>query len=177
MPLRRRISASIPYRLEDSAMLQISLACCLRSSEDLLGFLFPLHVAKAAMARKSTIALTTEEWTELFGVDMMPLKDCGIGTITHSKEFEPYVSSMSAALRCTIAEKEQGGRWKKPWTQLLSYVSTHHEESTTAIESVLGAIVRSDHRRLEELQCCLDDDGVDVMMMAKALIAISDSII
>ena len=49
-------------------------------------------------------------------------------------------------------------------------------EPNDALESVIGTVVRSDSRRLEELHCAIDDNGCDTMLMSKIIIALSDSV-
>ena len=58
----------------------------------------------------------------------------------------------------------------------MCYVATHLEEPNSALEAVIGTIVRSDNRRLEDLQAAIDDNGCDTMLMSKIIIALSESV-
>ena len=47
----------------------------------------------------------------------------------------------------------------------------------TALETVLGVVVRSDYRRLEELYDLIDDEGYDALLLSAVITALSTSVI
>lgn len=148
----------------------------MREPGDVLGLLFPPNVAKAAVRYQSVSALTPDEWRAMFGHEINPLRDGGITTCVQTDEFQGPIKVIGAALRCTVAEQQQGARWKRAWNQALCYMASHLHEPNGALEAVLGTVVRSDSRRLEELHCAIDDDGCDEMLMSKLIIALSNSV-
>ena len=175
-PIKQRIAKNVAHRLDDRATLQLSIACAMREPEDVLGLLFPPNVAKTAARTADINAMTSEEWRAFFGHDINPLRDGGITTAVQSSEFQGPIAVIGSALRCTVTEQQQGTRWKRAWTQSLCYLASHLNDPSLALESVLGTIVRSDMRRLEELHCAIDDDGCDTMLMSKVIIALSESV-
>lgn len=176
-PIRERIASAVPHRLDDKEMMQLAIACAMRESDDLLGFLFPAHVARAASRKAADAALTAGEWQTFFGHESVPLRDGGITTAVQTTDFQSLSTLMAATMRCTVAEQQQGARWKRAWSQALCYVASHLEEPNDALESVIGTIVRADYRRLEELHAAIDDDGSDTMLMARVVIAMCESVL
>lgn len=176
-PMRERMCKAVCARLDDKQAVQMALACAMREPEDLIGFLFSSNVAKLATKARDALAITPEEWEVIFGRDALPLRDAGVSKITTGAEFKSELASMSSALKCTVAEKEQSGQYARPWTQAVCYVGLHLEDADTAVEASLGTIVRADTRRLEDLRVSIDDTGVDTMLMAKIVMALSESIL
>ena len=174
--IKERVSKTVAQRLDDKQILQLAIACGMRDAEDVLGLLFSPRVAKAALKHQSVVALTPDEWRTLFGYEINPLRDGGITPAVQSTEFQEPIKAIGAALRCTIAEKEQGLRWQRAWNQALCYLASHLHEPNGALEAVLGTVVRSDMRRLEEMHCGIDDDGCDTMLMTKVIIALTQSV-
>lgn len=176
-PLRERVSRVVPQRLDDKSSLQLAIACAMREPEDIVGFLFPTLVAKLALKSVKELALTTAEWHTLFGGDATPLRDAGLPRLVSTADFRPSRDSIATALRCTVAEQQQGLVWGRPWAQALCYVAMHLEEPDARIESVLGTVVRSDTRRVEELHARMDEDGYDIMLMAQTMMALSECVL
>lgn len=175
--VKHRITRLFAHRLDDKQVLQLAVACAMREPDDVVGFLFPAPVAKAAAKLVAESALTPDEWCDIFGIDLNPLRDGGITKAVQSSEFQGPIESIGAALRMTVSESQQGVRWKRAWNRALCYVASHLDEPKGALESVIGTVVRSDYRRLEELHGQMDDDGYDTMLMSKIIIALSDSVL
>jgi len=174
--IKERVAKTVAQRLDEKQMLQLAITCAMREAEDVLGLLFPASVAKAAVRNQASVALTPNEWRVLFGYDINPLRDGGISSAVRSGEFQLPINAIGVALRSTIAEQQQQARWGRAWNQALCYVATHLDEPNGALEAVIGTIVRSDNRRLEDLPAAIDDDGCDTMLMSKVIIALSESV-
>lgn len=177
-PIRERVAANVAHRLDDKGALQLALACTMREPEDVVGFLFPALVAKQVLKNPKTFALHHEEWMTLFGNNAAPVRDTGgLAKIVQSHEFAPGSTTMSSALRCTVAEPQQARLWARPWSQALCYLALHLEEPDAMVESVLGTVVKADSRRLEELHGSIDDNGYETLLMAKVMIALSECVL
>lgn len=174
--IKDRVTKTVAQRLDEKQVLQLAITCAMREAEDVLGLLFPANVAKAALRNQAPVALTADEWRVLFGHDINPLRDGGVSTAVRSEEFQAPISAIGIALRSTIAEQQQQARWGRAWNQALCYVATHLDEPNSALEAVIGTIVRSDNRRLEDLHAAIDDNGCDTMLMSKIIIALSESV-
>lgn len=174
--IKKRILKYFVYQLDDKQVLQLAIACSMREAQDVIGFMFPRAVANTATKVHSAAALTHGEWKDIFGYDINPLRDGGIIKNVQSTEFQSHITAIAEALRMTISESQQRTRWQSAWSQALCYVASHMKEPNSVIESVIGTVVRADHRRLEELHCQIDDNGYDIMLMSKIIIALSNSV-
>jgi len=180
-PLRARVTQHIGSRVDDEVALQLAIACAMRDREDLVGFLCSKNVAATALKKSGEIAITPAEWEGLFGRQSAPPKDGGVGQLVASDDFAQAQAHLSDALRCTIAEREQGAQYKRAWTRALCHIGIHFEESDAPLEATLGSLVRADARRLEELREQLDDDAhygrADTMLMGQLVIAVAKSVV
>lgn len=180
-PLKARVANHIGTRVTDESAVQLALACAMRDREDLVGFLFPKNVATTALRKSAEIAITPAEWDGLFGRQSTALKDGGVAQLVGSADFAPAQERMSEALRCTIAERDQGVLYQRAWTKALCHIGMHFEDSDAPLEATLGSIVRADARRLEELRELLDDDAhygrSDTMLMGQLVIAVAKSVV
>lgn len=174
--LRERVNSNVAARLGDRESIQIALAAALRDADDVLGFLLPQHLAKLATKSKEKFKMTTAEWTSLFGVGTQAVRDGGIADIVSSTEFVPITVKMAAALRTTIGEKDQAVVWGRAWAKMLVYVATHMDSPEDTLLSVLGTIIKADNRRIEEMYSSIDDDGPEVLLMTRCIVALSECI-
>jgi hypothetical protein len=176
-PLRDRVCKVAGSRLEERLALQLSIACAMRESGDLVEFIAPRHVAAAVLERCGELAMTPEEWGGVFGHHLVPLREGGVAEAVRSSEFVSEIEALGEALRCTVSEPEQGSRYARAWGRALCYVGMHLSESDLALESVLGNVVRADGRRIEEMRERLDTDGSNTILIAKIIQALSDSVV
>lgn len=175
--LRARVLAAVAQKLDDRFVLQMAMASALREPEDLLGMLFSTHLTKMVMKRKDDVALTHAEWTDLFGHTPGPLRDSGLSHVIQSTEFQPCVQAIGSALRTTISEEQQSRAWARPWCQALCYVGMHMDDPHKSIETVIGQVVKSDLRRIEDLHSRIDDAGYATMLMSKVVISLAAGIL
>ena len=175
--IRERATTVMCARVDDRMALQVVTACAMREPNELIGFLLPQHQAKRVMTYKTELALTTAEWTAIFGKEAPPLREGSVSTVVKSEDFRFALTRMSAALRCTVGEAEQSRAYARGWTQALCYIGMHLEDPDSAMEASLGTIVRADARRLEDLRAQIDDDGIDTMLMVKMLLGASEGVV
>ena len=176
-PIKKRILAILPFKLSDQQIFQVALCCSMRDGGDCLGFLFAPHVVKAVAKNVDVCSLGPGEWSDLCGVGNLPYRDAGYTRLIQSSDYLPHGMRLAAAMTCTLAEKQQSFAWSKAWTQALAHVALHLEDPITALETVIGTIVRSDHRRLDALTYAVDEKGVDAVNFSKFLITISESVL
>jgi hypothetical protein len=89
------------------------------------------------------------------------------------------VGSIATALRCTLDEQEQRRRWMLPTVRLAAVAAVYSEGTLARLHALLGNVVSSDERRIEDL--IEDADGepawLDVSECVAALAAAqSDSV-
>ena len=170
--LRTRVCDALGQRLDNCKILQMAIACSFRDPEDLLGMLFPAHLAKQVMLKKNTVALRPDEWAAFFGSASGSVRNEGLSAIVRSADFQTHVSALSAALRTTVAEQQQARMWARSWCQAACHVGLHFEDPQQAIGNIVGQIVKADFRRLDDLQARIDDRGYETILLCKLVTAL-----
>lgn len=175
--LRTRVNTHVAARLSEREALQLAMAAAMRDPDEVFGFLLPGHLAKIAIKRLDDVMMTANEWKVLFGIGTQPVRDGGVATIVNSSEFSPQTDLLSIALRQTISEKDSAAVFARQWPKLLCFLAMHLEMADQALVSVLGTVISADKRRIEELQNSIDDDGVQIVLISKIIIALSESLV
>lgn len=174
--LRARANKHVATRLSEREAVQLALASSMRDPDEVIGFLMPHYLAKLAVQQREQLKLSTTEWNALFGVGAYAIKDGGVASIVGSPEFAPQLSKLSNALKTTILEKEQSVVWDRAWSKLLCYIAMHLDVAEDALVGVLGTVIKADNRRIEEFFSSIDDDGPEVMLVARCVVALSECI-
>lgn len=175
--VRDRVNKHVSGRLNDREALQIAIAASLRDPEDVVGFLLPSQAAKMAHNAIERFKVTAVEWTALFGNGTQAVRDGGIANVVGSTEFAPQLKRLQNALKMTIAEKDQLAVWERSWSKVLLYVAMHLEVADEALLGILGTVIKADNRRIEELHQTIDDDGPEVMLISKCIVALAECVV
>lgn len=174
--IRARVNEHVADWLMDAASVQVALAASVRGGEELLEFVLKPNVAKIAVQKASQLALSQEEWDVLFGFKAVPSKTSHLEKIQRDQTFGQSVVRIQNALRCTVGESGQGAMWQRTWTKAACTLALHTESHEDWISSSLGNVVRADLRRLEDLRCTMEDDGMETMMLAEVVQALADCV-
>jgi hypothetical protein len=174
--IRSRTSELLGSWIRDIDAIQISMACATRTSTELLEFMLNPQHAKVAVKNTKALAIDAEEWAALFGAGAKMTNGTQIGAKMASVDKLSRMQSLASALRCTVAEKTQGCVWARTWTRAACLVAMHMETHEETLAACLGNVVRADLRRLEDLRCELDDNGVGVMTLAQIVEALARSV-
>ena len=175
--IRDRVNAQVAGRMSERDALQVSIAAAMRDNEEVLGFLLPHHLIKGAIQSSYKYKILPDEWSVLFGNGAQAIRDGGVQSVVISQEFRPHLLKLTDALRTTITEKDQAVVWSRSWTKLLAYLSMHMDEANDALVGVLGTVIKADERRIEEFHNQVDDDGPEVLLVAKVIIAVSSCVL
>tara|TARA_X000001036_G_scaffold11660_2_gene10174 strand:+ start:2363 stop:2929 length:567 start_codon:yes stop_codon:yes gene_type:complete len=171
--IRGRVSKAAGNWLSDSECVQISIACACTEPLDVLGVLFTRHVTSQISSQIRDLSITSDEWTTLFAHDISHTRTLESSTAAGADMFKAECTKLSQALRSTIVETVQKTAWQRPVTRLAIYVGMHFENHEDAVASVIGGLVRSDLRRLEDLRAEMEERGVETMDLAQMVIALS----
>jgi hypothetical protein len=177
LQIKARVAQHVGTWLADYESVAIAIAAATRVAEETLEYLCKPVVAKKAIEKAKALAVTADEWDALFGAEARPLRASSIEPLTHDAEFAQAVKDVGDALRTTLDETEQKQIWSRKVTQAACTIAMHVEQHETYVSSCLGNIVRSDLRRLEDLQCKLEDDGPDEMLMGCTLTALAKCVV
>lgn len=149
-------------------MLQISLLAGCNEANALLDFAFDRTLASELKKQTAAAALTRREWTAMFRGVTVPVREANLGTSR---------AAMECGLTCTLAEQDQRRRWEIPVVQLLTYVALHSQEDVEEkVSDVLGEIIRTDVRRLEDVRTQLEQEGANILALSEAVSSISKAL-
>lgn len=174
--IRSRVTNLLGSWVKDADGVQIAMACAMRAPAELLEFMLSAHHARTANKHVAALAIHTDEWAALFGAAARMTNCEALGAHLGAVDKLKGMTALASALRCTIAEVAQGSSWTRGWTKTACLVAMHMEAYEETLELSLGNVVRADLRRLEDLRCDLDDDGVGEMAVAQLLEALSHSV-
>ena len=75
------------------------------------------------------------------------------------------------ALRLTLQEKTQRELWESnPRVRMRAMLAMLREDDHVAcLEHALGEVLKSDHRRIDDLRCATEEEGIDIMSVAQLI--------
>ena len=155
--IRTRISEHWPIEVSDEDALAIGICCCLKNPEDTISVLSNRNLCRVVSNNTKTIAINDDEFgmvikrLSLIAVNATPL-----ASLTWFNEKRDRVGE---ALKCTLEESGAAEVWRRPSSQLACVLAMYGTENPIVkLDSVLGSVVRSDSRRVDDLHFeCLGD--------------------
>ena len=175
--IKARVAQHVGTWLADHEAVAIAVGASTRVAEEVLEYLCSPMVAKRAIENRKSIAVTTDEWDAMFGSEARPLRTSPLDPLVRDVAFGEAARHVGEALRTTVEEHEQKQLWSRQMTQAASIIAMQMEAHETYVSSCLGNIVRSDLRRLEDLQCRLEDEGIDAMLIGTTLGALGKCVV
>lgn len=177
--LRRRLD--LPGRATDVQVLEIGIADGLFGGNELHEFmqsrqlLFDLKASKQRRPSSkhpvstASVAMTLYEWQTLYS----SCSGRGIAapaTVLESSEGRQMLDGVESALLFTLKESDQAKRWKQPLVRMLVILALATEDAgVDRVTSVLGAVVLTDHRRIEDFRARLESSGPSVLLLASCI--------
>lgn len=164
-----RVSQAVSMSLSNSKILALSLFASSSMDEELCDLVFSgftrMEIGRALPTGR--LHITDEEWDAFFSRQSIPVGTTdSVRQLAARPEFAAYVNRIESALSLTLQEPDAALAWSAPTVRLACFVALHTKESThERIQSVLGTLLRSDARRLEDLRATLDDEGSDVLLL------------
>lgn len=175
--IRGRVATKIGTWLRDEQCVQLALACGTRMPGEMIEFLFSPQVGRSVEnVGAENIAITGEEWEQLFGAQSQATRTGSMGEVMKEKSFEAAMGRVETALRRTVQEQHQSRVWQKPWHRTIVYVAVHMNEEEHFLEATLGNVVSADMRRLEELRSTIDEEGPETLLLASTIVALAETV-
>ena len=162
--VRSRITTISP--ISDVQLLTMSMLAGCNEAEDLLEFVASRNAYTELKNQIPQLCLLLSERTSLF---MAKNGTSDTAAVASSAAFRPVAAQMQERLTCTLQETEQKSRWKHPLPRLLCYICMHSKADVEEKMSVvLGSVVRTDVRKLEDLRSSFEQEGSNLMLLASA---------
>lgn len=184
--IRERTRAFISISLTDFDALNISIVCGMIESVALLEYTQERTVRADSIAAQEKLAITDDEFIVLFGtVDpaaLRPRQSSGdtkrILEYENLAESREYRKRIETALITTLLEDSQKKAWHSSAAiRVAAQVALcRSTDAAACLSSVIGGMVRADRRRIDDLRCTIEDDGLDIMVVAQAAAALAASV-
>lgn len=166
-----RVHANVNSTLSQSLCLQLSIASTMRAGDDVVAFLLPYQQSSLVKSKTEALAMDKEEWTVLFGSSISCIANAAMQEFVATQEFEAEQSLIQDALSLTILESEQQALFAKPFHRIVVYVCFHLTFYEEALRASLGALIKADERKMDDLVDEMDsgEGGVAVLTLCRAL--------
>ena len=126
-----------------------------------------------AHAHCAALALSHEEFDAIFHEDALSQsRRFGLTTALGEGERDPerqrQRAAIEAALRLTLAEKQQRDLWESsPRVRTRALLATlRKDDAARCLAHALGGVLGSDLRRVDDLRATTEEDGIDLMSVA-----------
>jgi hypothetical protein len=180
--VRNRTREHVSIALPDLDALTIALAAGSVDAEALLEYMHEGAVRTDALAGASSLALSDYDFTSLYGRSSAA-EPLGVHARILEHEACPEAKGLRAeledALVTTLKEDAQGKLWRQsPTTRIAASVALFRTTDAQAcLSAVVGGMVSTDARRVDDLKTRIEDGGVDVMVVSQALRALAATVV
>ena len=166
--IRAQIAKFHHLSLSDQSILTICLLNRVDVGGELLELQFPTDLAKRLRANRSKLDCAPEEVVSI--LCFCAAYSCDAAkTLLAAPAVAACVARLEGALRCTLLEKHPAQRWASPLVKVAMTLAFHEPVTSPlpvlALEALVGGIVKSDLRRLEDVHDALSGAPLDPLTM------------
>ena len=164
-----RVAKAVTMKLSPAKAVTLSLFASSNTSKELCDFLFSGYTRKeiGSALSKDELNMTDDEWNFLFSRHSMPVGTSeSIRKLVTRPEFVLEVKRIESVLSLTLQESDAALAWSAPSTKISCFLAMHGESTHDRIESVLGILLRSDARKLEDLRTTMEEEGPEIVLLA-----------
>ena len=160
--LRKRVHSS--KYLSDAELWEIALFAGCNDAQELIEYAFCRRTASELADKLGDVSLTNREWDMAFSGGTWDT-----ASLTADLNTSATIENVKHALVCTLQEHEQSRRWACPINRMLVYIALHSKDDTEKrVESVLGELVRTDTRKLDDVRADIISETERVTSITKA---------
>jgi hypothetical protein len=175
----RLLATTSALTMCDVDLIRFATACALRYPEQAIGFMFSDSVLPRLLSLYPESAILPAEFDAFFGCAATAFSDTtqALASVTRSLGGSARIHGLENALGSTLAEQSQSERWQSDISKCAAAVALglEREVSHEALRCVVGDVMRTDTRRLDELQV-EEDDNPDVCTVVQMIDALAQSI-
>ena len=148
-----KIAVSQTFSQED--LVRLAIACMTNAPEDTIALLFNASIARSIAPVATKMALTHQEYGNLFGVDSDTQEHKCLET---NQEFQAQRRKLEQALRGTLRLAPVAAAWGNPNRRASAVLAMHTTTPSTMLSSVIGDVLDSDLRWVEDLAAEIEED-------------------
>jgi len=174
--VRGRIRKLWPIETNDRLALFIGICVTFSNAKAVVELACSRHLAPIINSNLEGLSINSAEFVAIIPYSASCCAN--IASIANTEWFCSRSAKIETALVCTLAESFAAAAWQKPGVKLAVLVSF---ESTfpllPTLDAILGAVVRSDSRRIEDLHFECLDETPDPTSVCQALEILCESVL
>lgn len=173
--LRAGVEA-LPIRMTDAEVLRFATASSLRCGMEAIEWMYSRSVQPMLMAVAGNCLMTPAEYNLFYGIASGTPSTNTLTKVCRTPSGAQRLGSIEKALMCTLKESAQSERWQSDATRCATAVALSLIETDDALQLVIGDVIRTDKRRLDDVRADEDEVGSDVItlvLMVDALVEAS----
>lgn len=155
--IRQRAMRATGKYTNDALAIRLALCCATREPALSAQYTFADSVVESCKDYTEYLAITADEFSCLFG------KSAGLceATPEDERQFRDTVERLQEALVSTLAEEDRRAVWASAVRRLAVSLSLHLVAFEALLPNVLGAPLRGDMRKLEDLRDRIESEPFD----------------
>jgi hypothetical protein len=183
--VRDRTRQHVSIALSDLDSLTIALAAGSVESESLVEYMHDGSVRTDVLSAMSHLALSDSDFVNLYGRNGPSVGHAESAGTNHPRiaEYEACPEArelrvmLEEALLTTLCEDVQGKLWRSSATTRLAALVAlcRTSDAQGCLSSIVGGMVATDARRVDDLKTRIEDGGIDVMLVSQGLRALASS--
>ena len=185
--VRDRTRQHVSIALSDLDSLTIALAAGSVEAASLVEYMHDGAVRSDVLSAMSELALSDADFVTLYGrngphagyVETAGTNHPRIAEHESCPEAKEMRMLLEDALLTTLKEEVQGKLWKSSAIARLaaSVALCRTTDAQGCLSSIVGGMVPTDARRVDDLKTRIEDVGIDVMLASQALRALASSLV
>lgn len=157
--------------IKDVDLMTMSILAGCNEAEEALEFVCSRSAYKELKSQIDDLSLRSEEWSALFSDRCV---SSGCVHVASSEVFRAISKRIEAGMPCTLMELDQSHRWGHPLVRVAVYIALHSKrDAEERVSAVVGPVVRTDVRKLEDLRSSFENEGSDIIMLTTSAVAAS----
>jgi len=173
--IRLRASSCLSARMSDVDGNAISLMTGITNFGELCEYALEGGIRREVLDKASDLSLTDEEFKTLFASGNAYTTTPKLSDTVSSAEFCDLQRRLESSLVTTLQEEPQKTHWRSnPVTRAAAVLALlRASDSLDCLNAVVGGVVISDRRRLEDLKSAVEDDVLDVMLLHETVMSLA----
>ena len=165
----RRISQIITEKthlnLPPTDVLLLACASTTITPQESVEVLFNERIWRSIQTHTQAMAIRTDEMEAMFGATGFTRPTPAIMEVIKNEQFIACRDKLNSALRATLRYEPRAKAWQQPNLQCASVLALYMPDTIARIGGIIGEVVVSDVRWVEDLCADIEDDGVAPFML------------
>lgn len=182
--VRDRVRRYISVPVSDSEALKICFTCSTVDSDALLELSHSRVVRTEACTHSHALSISSDEFASLLNEESLTnSRRYNLNTALVEDELDAErkknLEDIVVALKLTLNEKSQRDLWESnPRVRMrVSLALLRKDNHVDCLRHALGEVLASDLRRVEDLRCCTDEEGIDIMSVSALISAVCTNLV